>query len=980
MRKGMKVFGTFLVFCLMPIFGIVADGAGAPPPPPPPPPGLGGGGVPIKTQHSNAKRFISSEFEKAVATWSFGEISKRPKSGKKAVIQEDTKGDVVTSLGTNKGMRSLGVLKFTKFFNPTEDKKTLDKIVDALKKLKAGESFTVGEQKFIVHNMDEYCLLNKKLKEQKEALEREKKALLEESKKIAKRLWNQVKEVTENPGYTIAELKVLREKFLDEPNEGDKYPKALAFFAAVGQMKEEGVIIDEQQFKAFDEIRTYFSREETYKKIQHATEIERYIKDIESALNLKPEILELVTLPEATIIERIPEAELRKIEAKVLSSDIQDRVHDIEYQMYFWKMLEEDLSRTFRSLCRTANSETVFRKHKLEQLGCYDKVKKQVAEFCQSLKAGKDPEKNIARLRSVVEEKIEEGSLFSKDGREFTDKFDPKRSLESIFISYFTKDFDMQGQYKEGTVEWVEWFFKERLEKNKGDITKTYQDYIDWEVPYLRATKERPLGRWDAIRSQFRMLKDDIEIWGDTSVEWVSGLLELMDFCKKTSENLRKEKETLLEESKSSLKQLQRVVRKQKKPESQDVSQFGQVLSGVFAQEEKKVNSISYEQEKEPGFFRYAPEVARYEPASERMKKMEAKVAEMQQALNNAGVAVPKEQAGLLKQIEALEKNRDYWKSETERLSKRVEELEREKEDFEKQLKGKDDELERQKTEFGKALKAQLDALRKGNQALRNENQSLQRANQSLSNENATLKKRPVRGGGGGISTVYREDKEALNSMRDELEQVQGSLGAKDAELADKDEQIQSLINENSALRRKVKELENNKQRSKASSFLSEEELMAIDAQAKQLNEIKEEIAEDARALNQKADELKKREEKVKADEKALKLKKDKAVLNGEKLKAGAVKIGNDEDSVTSKQSSASKEKETTSVAPTKVTPIATPPVRSSAVQQPIVPMATPLKIQSPANKRVAEPASNRAGDKLVTPTSNRLMLPVGAR
>ncbi|MGX8716708.1 MAG: hypothetical protein ACSW8C_01815 [bacterium] len=354
----------------------------------------------------------------------------------------------------------------------------------------------------------------------------------------------------------------------------------------------------------------------------------------------------------------------------------------------------------------------------------------------------------------------------------------------------------------------------------------------------------------------------------------------------------------------------------------------------------------------------------------QQLKEKAREILELQQRWHQESEEHAGEMEGLLQKLKELGKEVKKPKS-------------KHKKEKGKALDAKDAELEKLRAEKDAELAekdAQLIAANKKLQDLMKENQALQSANQSLSNENATLKKRPIRGGGGGISTVYRENKEALNNMRDELEQVQGSLGAKDAELADKDEQIQSLINENSALRQKVKELENNKQRSKASSFLSEEELMAIDAQAKQLNEIKEEIAEDARALNQKADELKKREEKVKADEKALKLKKDKSVLNGEKLKAGAVKIGNDEDSVTSKQSSASKKKETTSVAPTKVTPIATPPVRSSAVQQPIVPMATPLKIQSPANKPVVEPSSNRAGDKLVTPTSNRLMLPVGAR
>ena len=133
--------------------------------------------------------------------------------------------------------------------------------------------------------------------------------------------------------------------------------------------------------------------------------------------------------------------------------------------------------------------------------------------------------------------------------------------------------------------------------------------------------------------------------------------------------------------------------------------------------------------------------------------------------------------------------------------------------------------------------------------------------------------------------------------------------------------------------------------------------------------------------LNQKADELKKREEKVKAEEKALKIEKDKAVMNGEKLKADAIRIGEADANEKSEVVPQGTGKSTGTVSTT-----VKQPAQPSSLQHPVrVPATSQARtglMQRLSDKRVAEPASNRAGNKSQIPQSrsSRLRLLQSAR
>ena len=821
MRKGIKSFGIFLGFCLMPILGMVADGAGVPPPPPPPPPGLR---MPmVKRSISEAEEYVYSHFK---IKHTGGTKSNNSGANQAAQLMNQIRGGLKlkhADTGSNggnvqKGQFAKGInLKFTKFIDEKKDTEFLNSVLLSLKALKKGYTIQLGREEIFFNTIEDFLLIQGIIKSEIEKTEKTIKEKLRPSKEIADELRKKVDAFLE--GLPLDEAKVRMQKNFGGEllNEEHTYPKAVKFLALTEELRKQE-IMSEEDFKSFEEIKEAFRKENTVKVVMEVDRIEKEtLIPLRKWKTFQPEILKLVTSTEACALEQMSEEEIKSKGPKIISNDDKKKVHDLDYKIFACDCVIEKTSAILSNLCETAGTSLEnFRKYAVE-VG--KGALQQAFKYLQSLEAGTDPEKRVKDLEKAVRDKIESGTLFALKNPSTTEKLDIKEGIKRAW-AIFSKDpdvIDTNKEYDRGTNEWVVCWLKRGFDSVNGDDGEACCKACEWyqkeQAAYIQELKVKKIpfhmpAKGSQVYAAMRDLRDATKWYGETSVFWVSSLFQIMDKFREKKVEFTETRRALLQSQKTVTNQLRASIRKGNDKKLGEPSAFTQQ---IFASREKmqakKIQrgtiivgeEISYKPEEDPGFFKTDPKVENYVPISKKLEKAQAEVAKMQQALNNAGVAVPTEQTDLLKQIEYLERERDRWKREAERLEKENEKLK-------KQLEEKDDELERQKTEFEKELKSQLDALKNSNQALQDKNQSLQRANRSLSNENATLKKRPVRGGG-GISTVYRENKEVLNNMRDELEQVQGSLGAKDAELADKDEQIQSLINENSALRQKVKEL-----------------------------------------------------------------------------------------------------------------------------------------------------------------------------
>ena len=960
MRKGMKLFGVLLGFCLMPILGIVADGAGIPPPPP------------LQTV-SSVKRFISQDLEKACSTWNYTEgkkVSLSPKATgnnmnallanikkgpnlKKRSNSDDSKerGPAKTLMeDLSRGVKKKKIsLEFTRFLDEKADAERIDSILLAREALNRGYEVEIGGEKITIRSIPEYRLFQEMLQKKIKEMEESNESLLKPSQKQAEKLHQFVGQIiNEDPGRTQDQIKRMKKEFYDEPNNTYSYPKTFKFFALVEEMQNQN-IINQEQYDVFCKMRDFFEKERTFEKVQEVSRIKKLVEELRKAKGFKPEILKFVTSQEAEVIMQMDESDVRKVPVIIPPED-RATIRSLEYKIYAWQYVKEKVDQILTSLCEVAKAtREKFRQDALETAEI-QRYAKNVIAFCNALQLGDDPEENIKKLEACVKEKVDRGDLFDLENPTEQDKLDLRPKIAFILPT----NVDLVSRYPEWSYEWVAQFFKIVLRNSNGNIVESYEKYMEAENAYVKSLKNKkqvfllsPNAK--KIIAQMGDLKEAIVRYGKTSVKWVSGLLFLIDCCEENIRALSYEKQELLKQQKSAVSRLKADIIKTKKGKlkTQDVSLFAKQITDLLDQRKKAIEATPNVPEGEPGVFKLIPNVGQFVPMAKRFEEAQTKIAQIQQALDKANV-----QADLLKELEAVKKERDFWKS-------MAEELQKGKQGLEARLKNKESELEQQKTGFKRALKNEKD-----------KNQSLQSANQSLLSENTKLKNRLGRTGSGGTTTIYRENKEALNKALDELEEAQGSLGTKDRELDAKNGQIQALMNENSILQQKLKEAEdnNNKRRRNGSSFLSEEELMALEAQAMQLNEIKDEIFENARTLNQKEAELKKREEKVKSEEKVLQIEKGKAVMNGEKLKPGAVKIGNNEKVVVSKQSS-----ESSSVVPTKVNKSTVQPVRPPAVQQPIVPIATPLKVQNRSNKSVVEPS--RVGNKLQIPQSRTAYL-----
>lgn len=891
MRKGMKVFGTFLVFCLMPILGIVANDVGVPTPPPPPPP---------------VERFISEDLEKACSSWKYEE-RKEPTKG----IVSGGMGSLFSSINQGKSLRktqntekkkksfgsALGeavsgariiALKFTSFLDEKADQEHIASILKAKADLEQGYEIKIDGEKVRICSITEYRLLQEILKNKIKEMEEANENLLKASKEMAEKLYKLVAQViNDNPDLTQWQIKEMKKNFCDAPNNEHRYPKAFYFFALVEEMKKKRIITQEQ-YDVFNEIKEFFEKERTFEKIQEVTRKGRFVEKLRKAMRFKPEILNIVSPQEAEIIMQMDESDIRKKVPEIISPEDKATIRTIEYKIYVWQYVKEKVDQILTNLSKKANvTKEQFRKYILETKEI-QKYAKSVKDFCDRLRTGDDPEKHIEQLEEAVKTELDGGMLFPLVNPTEQDKLDLTKKPSDFLPS----NVEMDSKYTSWSYEWIAQFFKKSLRDSKNDIVEAYEAYKREEkihVADLKKAKKSFFLPNEAriIIANMRDLSDAIVMYGNTSVKWVSGLFFLMDHCEANIRALSDEKQKLFKKQKSAVSRLKSEIKTRKEQlKAQDVSLFEQQITGLLEQRKAEVECMHNIPEGESGVFKLVPDIDKFVPLAKKLEEAQSKIDKKQQTVDEAGAT---NQSDLLSRIDDLEKERDYWKNKAERLDRELTALK-------DQLKNRERELKRQKTEFEEALNAQLDALRKGNQSLQNQNQSLQRAKQSLSNENTDLKNRKPIIRGGGTSTIYRENKEALNKALDESKEKDEALRAKDAELANKDEQIQSLMNENSSLRQKLKEAEDNdkKKRHNGNSFLSEEELLAIEAQAKQLNQLKEEIAEENRMLNQKAYKLKEREEKVKVEEKALRLEKNKNIRKGEGLKAGAVKIGND--------------------------------------------------------------------------------------
>lgn len=355
-----------------------------------------------------------------------------------------------------------------------------------------------------------------------------------------------------------------------------------------------------------------------------------------------------------------------------------------------------------------------------------------------------------------------------------------------------------------------------------------------------------------------------------------------------------------------------------------------------------------------------------------KIKELKEEIKQLQNELKEKGkqlADMEKEKNGLAQEKDELKAERDKAKAELEKVR---------------------NELQAQINSLGR----ERDALFRGNSILANENSTLTQQRNDLANENKVLKNRPepkpvVRGG--GTSTIIREDKEAKKTMQERIDAQSEALGAKDKELDAKNEQIQSLTNELAKARQRINELESNKKPSKDSNFWSEEDLEYRANAAAQLEQLRQEVAEQAKTImadRKKLDDERKKLEDAKKQ--FQEVKNASSMAKGGTEKPENIKIGIEnkemgtEGSANTPQTSPIPEsKGSTSDIPTKVN---TPSVQPSSLQQPVrVPATSQARtglMQRPSDKRVAEPASNRVGNKSQIPQSrsSRLRLLQSAR
>lgn len=948
----MKKNTMSLIFLLVRTISF-ADGDGTPPPPPPPPPPLPGmGGVPPPplppglvenvVDAPKYERFIPLELERALANWTVNVREDKGTvvqlgGGREDFLAEITRGkllkkgassnettpkaksfveDILDGHRDHKGSRKK--LVFSKFLGADDGEERLQEICNAKKKLSDGYDLVIDEEtKKTIHidTIAKYEVFRKEILARIREIEHDIEKMLSPFKEAMRSLRVFIADIIENDsGRTYDQIKVLKNKYLDEPSSDDRYPKVLKFFALTEWLKLNK-IINQEQYDFFVKKKKFFEEGKAFRKIQEVTTKKEFLKKLRKHSNFKPEILKLISLKEAVAIEQLTEAEILSQKPEIIEPEDQQQVLNNELRIYFLKSITEKIEEIFDTLCAVAG---IRREEYLAYVSEEnEKYKEKVEAYCKELSVDLW-EKDAEAWMKTIEIAINGKKFFplenptEEKGLDLSEEIKHELALANRKIS--------SGSHTEGSLAWAVRLFQDGLGENY-DIIKAFGKYEDAEASYLK-TKKRPLILFVEARSflgRMRLFKEKMEVLGKTSLNWVGGLRVVMDFCKERIKTFLNENKAILEKQKSSERVLKSFVAK-----SQNVPLDPREVSAL---EEKMRSSLvdaaiqkPYRELKKSEELKGKLDVDQFLPAA---KKLE----QLQTAIERSGLT---SQVKLIGELETAKKiNADVsskaktLSDENVELREKVQALERELEEmkrkYQQELKSKQDELEGLRGQF-KAAQEQWDAekadfeknegnLREEIKNLLSKIGNLGTRNDSLEAENETLRNRPepepkVIGGSG--STIIRTNNEEVQALRNELGKNKAVLGTQAREMKEKDDRIHSLTNTVANLRQKLSETEEKANKnSRRSTDVFGTETDDLEVLRQNLSMIQQELAERQNALlklqteqETRAKELDRRENAVKAreDKYAATTKIDSSGNATEKVLPNDIRIGDIQD------------------------------------------------------------------------------------